>query len=288
MAASAPVRMRSGRPWGRTRPGVVRHLAALVAQFRDALLEQVEKRRYGHGARRELEEGEHLGDGFDDLGDRGRGDVVGGGVDERPGVEEGDPAAQDGGVVPVPGAQAPAGACGGAVEFDEPGEPGAVPARAHLVRSQLQGGGGPFTRLGGERARARRPVGRGPAGDPYGVGEDGPRLTGQLRGRRCALRRAGRRTCSSGGHGPSGRGQGSRADESESGVARQLLIRLSGRHGCSLPADCPKAQTEPPGRASGGRSHAREDTGPEGGRGVLRPPLYGGRVTLGPLGCGAT
>ena len=90
--------------------GAVRDLAALGAQFGDALLQEVQELGHRHGPGGELEEGEHLRHGRDDLGDGGGRVVDGLRVGERPGVEEGDPAAQYGAVVAVPGAQPPAGA----------------------------------------------------------------------------------------------------------------------------------------------------------------------------------
>ena len=83
----------------------------------------------------------------------------------------------------------------------------------------------------GERRCARSPAPTArPAGDAYGVGQDRPCLAGEFRGRRSALGRPGCRPGTPGRHGPSGGGQRLRADKTESGVARQLLIRLSGRH----------------------------------------------------------
>lgn len=239
----------------RLRP--VRHLAALLVQFGDALAEEVQQGRHGDRAGRELEEGEHLGHGLDGLGDRGGLDVPWGGVDERPGVEERHPAAEHGGVVAVPGAQPPAGPCGVAVQFHESGEAGPVPAGAHLGRGQLQRRRGPFEGLGGQgRGAGARTVGR-PAGDPYGVGQGGPGLTGQFRAGRSALGRAGRGPGAPGDHGLAGGGEGSRADKSQPGVARG-----TGRHGSSLASDGPKAQTEPgapvPEGARTGRDQSAE------------------------------
>lgn len=71
------------------------------------------------GLGRELKEREHLGHGLDGLGDRGGLDVLGRGVDERPGVEERHPATEHRGVVAVPGAQPPAGPGPLAVQFHE-------------------------------------------------------------------------------------------------------------------------------------------------------------------------
>ncbi len=76
------------------------------------------------------------------------------GVRERPGVEEGDPAAQYGTVVAVPGAQPPAGAGGVAVHLDESGEAGGVPVGADLSRGQAQFPGRPFGGRVGEGALA--------------------------------------------------------------------------------------------------------------------------------------
>lgn len=143
---------------GGLRRGLVGDLAPLVAQFVDALAEQVQQIGDGHGTGGELEQGEQLGHGLDHLGDGRGGDVGGGRVDQRPGVEEGDPAAQHGGVVPVPGAQAPARAGVPAVHLDQPGEPGAVPADPDLARCQAQLGGGAFGFGGGQGARQGGPV----------------------------------------------------------------------------------------------------------------------------------
>lgn len=55
----------------------VRHLAPLLVEFRDALAQEVEERGHGDGARRELEEGEHLGHGLDGFGHGGGLDAFG-------------------------------------------------------------------------------------------------------------------------------------------------------------------------------------------------------------------
>lgn len=101
------------------RLGAVGDLAALGAQFGDALLQEVQELLHGDGSGGQLEEGEHLGHGRDDLGDGGG--LMAGGFrgGERPGVEEGDPAAQHGAVVPVPGAQSPARAGPVPVHLDQ-------------------------------------------------------------------------------------------------------------------------------------------------------------------------
>lgn len=65
-------------------------------------------------------------------------------MDQRPSVEEGDPAAQYGGVVAVPGAQPPAGPGVATVHLDQSGEPGAVPADLDLAVRQAQFRGGAF------------------------------------------------------------------------------------------------------------------------------------------------
>ncbi len=218
----------------------VRHFAALLLELGDALGEEVQEGGYGDGARGELEEGEHLGHGLDGLGDRSGLDALGCGVDERPGVEERDPAAQHGGVVPVPGAQPPAGAGGVAVQFDEAGQPGPVPARTDLGRGELQGRRGPFEGLGGERCGATGGGGAGgPVGDAHGVGEHRPGLAGQFGAGRGALGGPGGRPGAPGGHRLAGGGEGSRADKSQPGVARG-----TGRHRSSLASVGPKAQTE--------------------------------------------
>lgn len=265
--------------------GVVGDLAALVAQFGDALPEQVEEIGDGHRAG-QLEEGEELGHRLDDLGDGRGGDVGGGGVDEGPRVEEGDPAAQYGGVVAVPGAQPPAGPGVAAVDLDEAGEPGPVPADPDLAVRQFQLRRGAFDVGGGQGARGGGPstvpcaeVEFGPAGQAYGIGERGPGPVREV-GRGGRTRRRPR-----GGPGApvrhrfAGRGHGTLGDESESGVASQLLIRLSGRHGSSLARHRPKAQTEPSvttarrgadqGKSPGGHSppHPFRMTGPH-----LGPP----------------
>ncbi len=182
--------------------------AALLVEFRDALAEEVQQRGDGDGARGELEEREHLGHGLDGFGDRARLDAAGGGVDERPGVEERHPAAQDGGVVAVPGAQPPAGARGVAVQFDQSGQPGPVPARPDLGRGELQGGGRPFERVGRERGGGARAGSRRPVGDAYGVGEDRPGLAGQFRPGRGALGGPGRLAWYAGWSPPCGRWRG--------------------------------------------------------------------------------
>lgn len=208
------------------RLGAVRDLAALLVEFGDALAQQVEQGGYGHGSGRELEQREDLGHGFDGLGDDGGLDVQRRGVDERPGVEEGHPAPEHGGVVPVPGAQPPAGPRGVAVEFDEPGQAGPVPAGADLRRGEFQRGGDVFEGARGERRAAGvAPAGR-PAGDPYGVGEGRPGLARQFRPGRGALGRARRGPGAPGGHCLASGGEGSRADKSQPGVARG-----TGRHG---------------------------------------------------------
>lgn len=211
---------------GGQRLGAVRHLAALLVEFRDALAEEVEQRGDGDGARRELEQREDLGHGLDGLGDGGGLDARGRGVGERPGVEEGDPAAEHRGVVPVPGAQPPAGPGGVAVEFDQAGRGGRgpsrsapAPGRAPERRPRVPG---PGWRAG---ASGGRPVGR-PAGDPDGLGEHLPGLAGQFRPGRGALRGPRRGPGAPGGHGLASGGEGSRADKSQPGVARG-----TGRHG---------------------------------------------------------
>ena len=73
--------------------------------------------------------------------------------------------------------------------------------------------------------------------------------------------RGGRRWVTSSGGG----GEGPRADESEPGVARD-----TGRHGCSLPVDGPKTQTECPGGRRGRRGTAAR-------RGVGRTPGHASR-----------
>lgn len=169
-------------------------------------------------------------------------------VGEGPGVEEGDPAAQYGAVVAVPGTQPPAGPGAVAVHLDESGEAGGVPVGADLSHGQAQVPGGPFgarvgeggLAVGGRAVAARAERGVGPAGDAGRGGQTGASHSGQLRGRRCALRRAGRGAARAPlVHSCGGGGQGSRADESKPGVARD-----TGRHGCSLPVDGPKTQTE--------------------------------------------
>ncbi len=99
----------------------------------------------------------------DDLGDGGGLVVLGFRVGERPGVEEGDPAAQYGAVVAVPGAQPPAGAGTVAVHLDEAGEAGGVPVGSDLSRCQTQVASGPF---GGRVGEGGLAVGGGavPAG----------------------------------------------------------------------------------------------------------------------------
>lgn len=108
----------------------------------------------GDRAGGQLEEGEHLRHGGDDLGDGGGLVLPGFRVGERPGVEEGDPAAQYGTVVAVPGAQPPAGAGLVAVHLDEAGEAGGVPVGADLSRGQAQILGREFGGRVGEGALA--------------------------------------------------------------------------------------------------------------------------------------
>lgn len=198
------------QPGERDRPGLlggggagrglrtVGDLAALVAQFGDPGAEEVQQVGDGHGSGGELEQRQELGHRLDHLGDGRGGDVGGGRVDERPGVEEGDPAAQHGRVVAVPGAQPPAGPGVAAVHLDEAGEPGAVPADPDLAVRQPQFRGGPFDVGGGQRARrggsaavAGSEVQLGPAGQPYGVGEGGAGPVRQVRRGGGARRRAG-------------------------------------------------------------------------------------------------
>ncbi|GAA3490202.1 hypothetical protein GCM10018987_42850 [Streptomyces cremeus] len=207
-------------------------LAALLVQFGDALLQQVEQGRDRDGSGGELEEGEHLGDGLDDFRDGGGRDVLRCGVDDRPGVEEGDPAAQHGGVVAVPGAQPPAGAGVGAVDLDEAREARPVPAGPHLSLGQAQCLGGAFgggvgepSGLAGPGGGAAGALGVDPARHPGGVGEHFPCVAGQFRLGGGSLGRAGGRAGTPVRHGPSGCGEGSRADKSEPGVAR-----CTGRH----------------------------------------------------------
>lgn len=255
---------------------VVGDLAPLVAQFGDALPEQVEQVGDGHRAGGQLEQGEELGHRLDDLGDGRGGDVGGGGVDQGPGVEEGDPAAQYGGVVAVPGPQPPAGPGVAAVHLDQARQPGAVPADPDLAVRQAQFPGGAFDVGGRQRAGGCGPsavsgteVALGPAGQAYGVGERGPGPVREV-GRGGGARRGPR-----GGPGASVRhrlacrGDRTRGDESESGVASQLLIRLSGRHGSSLARHWPKAQTESAVAAT--RLRGRPGQHARGHRSVTRP-----------------
>lgn len=223
--------------------------------------------RDGNRAGRQLEEGEDLRHGRDDLAHGGGSVVLGFRVGERPGVEQGDPAAQDGAVVTVPGAQPPTGAGGVPVHLDQAGEPGRVPVGADLSRGQAQVPGRPFDGRVGEDGPAVRggaaPAGAqggvGPAGDAGRSGQTGARHAGQLRGGRCAFRRARRGAARALlVHRPGGGGQGSRADKSEPGVARD-----TGRHGCSLAVDGPKTQTECHGWRGGGPR--REAAGAVGG-----------------------
>lgn len=118
------------------------------------MFEEVEELFDGDGAGGQLEEGEHLRHGRDDLGHGGGLVLLGFRVGERPGVEEGDPAAQYGAVVSVPGAQPPAGAGAVAVHLDEAGEAGRVPVGADLSRSQAQVFGREFGGRVGESALA--------------------------------------------------------------------------------------------------------------------------------------
>lgn len=180
--------------------GVVDDLAALGAQFRDALAQQVQELVDGDGPGGQLEEGEHLGHGRDDLGDGGGLLVPGFGGGQRPGVEQGDPAAQHGAVVAVPGAQPPAGAGAVAVHLDQTGEAGGVPVGPDPVGGQTEVAGGAFggrvgqggLAVGGRRLAAGAERRVRPAGDPGGGGQSGASHSGQLRGGGRALRRAGR------------------------------------------------------------------------------------------------
>lgn len=175
--------------------GLVGDLAALVAQFGDALPEQVQQVGDGHRARGQLEQGEQLGHGLDDLGHGLGSDVGGSRVDQRPGVEEGNPAAQHGGVVAVPGAQPPAGAGVASVHLDQAGEAGSVPADADLAvrQSQLVGGAFDVGRGQGARGGGAAPVHRAevafrPAGQAYGVRQRGPGPVREVGGGRGARR----------------------------------------------------------------------------------------------------
>ncbi|ODA72572.1 hypothetical protein APS67_003198 [Streptomyces sp. AVP053U2] len=239
--------------------GPVVDLAAFRTQFGDPLLQEVEKLRDGNRAGRQLEEGEHLRHGRDDLAHGGGLMALGLRVGERPGVEQSDPATQHGAVVAVPGAQPPAGTGGVAVHLDQAGEPGRVPVGADLSRGQAQLVGRPFGGRVGEDGLAggggAAPAGAqgrvGPAGDAGGTGQTGARHAGQLRRGRCAFRRAWRGAARALlVHRPGGGGQGSRADKSKSGVARD-----TGRHGCSLAVDGPKTQTECHTRRRGRPTH---------------------------------
>ncbi len=181
---------------------------------------------HGDGPRGQLEEGEHLGHRGDDLGDGGGLVVRGLGVGDRPGVEEGDPAAQYGAVVTVPGAQAPAGARDVAVHLDEAGEPGGVPVVADLIRGQPQFGGGPFGgRVGqgapavGRRRRRGRAAGRG-------------RPSGRRGPRRPAPERA--ILASSAGAGVPSGGRGAGRRERRWFIARGAAARGRGRTSRSL------------------------------------------------------
>lgn len=184
---------------------------------------------------------------------------LGFGQGERPGVEEGDPAAQHGAVVPVPGAQPPAGARAVAVHLDQSGQACGVPVGADLLGGEPEVGGRAVGGGGGEGGLA---VGGGgvtagaqgvvrPAGDADRAGQPGAGHFGQLGGRGCALRRPG---CGAARaplvHSCGGGGQGSRSDESEPGVARD-----TGRHRSSLPVDGPKTQTECHGGRQGWPTH---------------------------------
>src|SRR5690606_6936129 len=159
-----------------------------------------------------------------------------------------DPAAQDGAVVAVPGAQPPAGAGRVAVHLDQTGQACGVPVGTDLSGGQAQVPGGTFgarvgeggLAVGGGAVPAGAEGGVGPAGDAGRGGQTGAGQSGQRRGRGRALRGAWRgaaRALPADGGG--GGGQGSRADESEPGVARD-----TGRHGCRLAVDGPKPQTE--------------------------------------------
>ncbi|BFO20402.1 hypothetical protein SHKM778_67900 [Streptomyces sp. KM77-8] len=177
--------------------GVV-DFAAFRAEFGDALLEEVEELGYRDRAGGELEEGEDLRHGRDDLGDGRRLVLLGFRVGQRPGVAEGDPAAQHGAVVAVPGAQPPAGAGAVAVHLDETGQAGGVPVGADLSGGQPQGECRPFggrvgeggLAVGGGAVPAGAEGGVGPAGDAGRVRQSGARHSGQLRRCRRALRRS--------------------------------------------------------------------------------------------------
>ncbi len=256
---------------GRAGPRLVVHLAALRAQFGDPLLQQVEQLRHGDRAGGQLEEGQHLRHGRHDLGDGGGLVVLGFGAGEGPGVAEGDPAAQHGAVVAVPGAQPPAGSCAVAVHLDEAGQPGGVPVGPDLIGGQAEGLGGAAggrvgqggLAVGGGAVAAGAEGAVGPAGHAGGRGQDGSvpfRPARPVRACSPGARRGAARTPLL--HRGGGGGQGSRADESKPGVARD-----TGRHGCSLPVDGPKTQTECRGRLG-----VRCRPAPDGaGGGPIRP-----------------
>ena len=158
--------------------------------------------------------------------------------DERPGVEQGDPAAQHGGVVAVPGAQPPAGARAVAVHLDESGEAGGVPVRADLAHAEAEvlggaargGVGEGALAVAGAHGAAGAQGGVGPAGDPDRAGQALAGGAGEFGRGRCALRGAwggaARRRTRGGGR----QGLAAGADKSEPGVARG-----TGRHWSSLP-----------------------------------------------------
>ncbi|CAM5681001.1 hypothetical protein SALBM217S_07430 [Streptomyces griseoloalbus] len=203
--------------------------AALPTELLDALAEEVEEGGDKDRALGELEQREHLRDGLDDLGDGARGDSLGRRVHQGPGVEEGDPAAQDGGVVAVPGVQPPAGAGGVAVQLDESGEPGAVPAGPDLAGCQVQCGRGPFLGGAGSRACTECRVGA--------VLDGGPRAIRTASARTC---RAWRASSARGGVPSGGLGAGRvrrvvtarRAVASARGrTSRSLELRANGSSG---------------------------------------------------------
>ena len=203
----------------------------------------------GDGPGGELQEGEQLRHGLDDLGDGGGLAVVGAGWASDQASKS---ATQPRSTALSSRSQARSRQPGRAVSpctSTRPASRARSQSCADLSRGQAQVGGGPFGGRVGEGALAvgARAVAAGAAGRRRPSGRRGRRRrgrrgpAGQFRGRRCALGRPGGRSAALGrcGHRSRGGGQRSRADESEPGVARG-----TGRHGGSLPVDGPKTQTE--------------------------------------------
>ena len=188
-------------------------LAALRAQLGDALLQQVEQLLgSGNGPGGQLEEGEHLRHGLDDLGDgRGARRSSGAGWASDQASKR---ATQPRSTALSSRSQARSRQPGRAVSPCSSTSP-ARRARSQSARTcsgvRPRARGGPFGGRVGERAPSRA-VAQGGARRPSGrrvPRRPGPRApAGQFRGRRRALGRAGRRRGRRVRHGPAGRRPG--------------------------------------------------------------------------------